>query len=88
MIGTNEMTWTAICERNGLVGAVCFNSENDAEAAFKNIFSVIQCDGYRVMCLLKGDQTKTFYSVDSARHTVSSDNMLSGDKPSNEPMDF
>jgi hypothetical protein len=76
MIGENEMVWTAICERDGQAAAVCFNSENDAKVAFKNIIAIIQCDGYKVLCLLKGDQTKSFYSINSTTGIISTENTL------------
>ena len=63
MIGVNEMIWTAICAKDGRSEAICFNALNDASDALKDIRTVVRGDGYRVLALLKGDQTGNFYSM-------------------------
>ena len=64
MIGEIEMTWTAILERNGEVTPLTFTSGHGADEAYRNIHRVTECDGYRVVGLLKGDQANNFYSPD------------------------
>ena len=73
MIGDSEMTWTAICEKDGRTSAISFNSFPDATDALKNIKAVVQCDGYRVLALVKGNLTGAFYGIDSETDTVISD---------------
>jgi hypothetical protein len=65
VIGVFEMTWTAICRKEGQTSAICFSSSPDAEDALKNIKAVVQCDGFQVLALIKGDHTPSFYGVDS-----------------------
>ncbi len=69
------MVWTAVCEKNGVTSAVCFQSPPDAKEALANIKSIVQCDGFFVMALLKGDQTKSFYGIDFATKGLNSEEM-------------
>lgn len=57
------MTWTAILEKNGLTSSITFSSGYDPKEAYANISLVKQCDGFKVIGLLKGDHTNNFYSV-------------------------
>lgn len=66
MIGTIEMTWTAIIEKNGEVKSVTFNSAYSPDEAYRNIHKVVECDGYEVVGLLKGDHTNNFYSLNES----------------------
>ena len=59
------MVWTAILEKDGESSSLCFSSTYDPIEAYKNIKQVIGCDGFKVVGLLKGDQTKNFYNIDT-----------------------
>jgi hypothetical protein len=64
------MTWTAICEKEGQTSAICFSSSPDADDALKNIRAIVQCDGFRVVALIKGDHAASFYGVDRETNEV------------------
>jgi hypothetical protein len=64
------MTWTAICDKEGQTSAICFSSSPDAEDALKNIIAIVQCDGYRVLALIKGDHTQGFYGVSGETNEI------------------
>jgi len=67
------MTWTAICERDGRTSIISFSSFPDAVDALKNIKAVVQCDGYRVLALVKGNLTGAFYGIDAETDNIISD---------------
>ena len=69
-IGVFGMTWTAICEKEGQTSAICFSSSPDADDALKNIRAIVQCDGFRVVALIKGDHATSFYGVDRETNEV------------------
>jgi len=73
VIGVVNMVWTAILEKNGKTSAICFRSGMEAKEALANIKKVMQCDGFSIMAILKGDQTKTFYGMNIASSDLSSD---------------
>ena len=64
MLGLEIMVWTAILEKDGVSSALCFRSGIDAKDALANIKSVVQCDGYKILGLMKGDHVSVFYPVD------------------------
>jgi hypothetical protein len=74
MIGETDMTWTAILEKDGETSTLCFSSTHDPKEAFMSIRQVIQCDGFKVTGLLKGDHTQNFYGID-----VRVNELLTGD---------
>ena len=70
MIGELDMTWTAICEKEGLTSSICFSSLADAVDALKNIRAIVQCDGFKVVAIIKGDHAAAFYGVDSKTNDI------------------
>tara|TARA_B100000214_G_scaffold355564_1_gene313459 strand:+ start:928 stop:1152 length:225 start_codon:yes stop_codon:yes gene_type:complete len=74
MIGVYEMRWTAILEKDGVTTATSFNSGPDREEAWKNIRTVVQCDGFRVLGLFKGDHQSGFYGVELDKQQLTEKN--------------
>ncbi len=64
------MTWTAVMERDGQTSCITFNSSHDADEAIKNIRQIVMCDGFKVLGLVKGDHTSTFYGINSKTDEV------------------
>jgi|TARA_R110001583_G_scaffold5598_8_gene30092 hypothetical protein len=63
MIGEVDMTWTAICQRDGLTSATSFHFHPDAEDALNNIRKILEADGFSVVGIVKGDHSGAFYGV-------------------------